>query len=246
MADFLQTPEPFNGDNKRCEVVDMTNENEMLNITSNNILASPMDLTKTGTPVIKPSQNIHEITSPIDINLGDISSASSTPSSKRVIEIEEDSSTTATSTSATDDLLCSAEKRQKEQEESERLAWQLMEEESMNAYQMQVDYMRANPDLFSEDDLAAVGAVLQENNNNDIHHHNQQHQEGSEYDDEEDEEEGEGEMEEDNSQDWTYEQLLELGQTIGGNAQLSVIHCRTLLYTIIYCHLSRSVDRQVS
>jgi hypothetical protein len=101
-----------------------------------------------------------------------------------------------------DEVMSSAEKRQREQEESERLAWQLMEEESMNAYQMQVDYMRANPELFAEEDLAALGAVLQET---------QQREE-------EDVEEGEDgeEVEEDDSREWTYEQLLELGHTIGG------------------------------
>ena len=208
MADFLLTPEPLNGE-KCGEVVDMTNENEndLIHISNNNnIQSSPMDLTKTS--VSSKPQNIHDITSPIEIHLGDMSSTSSTPS-KRVLE----------EPSSTD--LRSAEKRQKEQEESERLAWQLMEEESMNAYQMQVDYMRANPELFSEDDLAAVGAVLQESNND-----QQAQQEGSEFDNEE-----EGDIEEDNSQEWTYEQLLELGQTIGGNILfLSVAYMPHFLY----------------
>ena len=67
------------------------------------------------------------------------------------------------------DSFTSSEKRQRELEESEKLAWQLMEEESMNAYQIQVDYMRNHPELFDAADLAALGAVLNDNTNTQGH-----------------------------------------------------------------------------
>lgn len=103
----------------------------------------------------------------------------------------------------------SVEKRQREIEESERLAWQLMEEESINAYEMQVKYMRDHPELFDEADLSAVGAALQENVLSPSQNRNAQ--EDSNYQDDSEN----GDTEDENSADWTYEQLLELGRTIG-------------------------------
>ena len=166
MADFILTPESISSRLAGEEVV-KTDENS--NDNSRIIASSPLGATKT--PTINQADD-----DKILIN-------TSTTSAKRPLE---ESSPEVSST----------EKRLKEQEESERLAWQLMQEESMNAYQMQVDYMRANPELFSEEDMAALGAVLQEPHQND---------------DEEDDE-----VEEDDSAEWTYEQLLELGQSIGG------------------------------
>jgi hypothetical protein len=101
--------------------------------------------------------------------------------------------------------ISSADRRQKELEESEMLAWQLMQEESMQAYEMQVDYMRNNPDLFSEEEIAALNTVLEENRTESQQGH------GVVQGEEEEEEEGE-----EDSSEWTYERLLELGQLVGG------------------------------
>jgi hypothetical protein len=115
----------------------------------------------------------------------------------------------------------SAEKRQTELEESEQLAWQLMQEESMSAYEMQVEYMRSNPELFSEEEVTALNMILQESQQEDRHgaHHNHREREEGEddrsFDDENDEEE-EGEGDGDDSADWTYERLLEIGALAGG------------------------------
>jgi hypothetical protein len=204
MADFFLTPEPSNGE-KHCETFDLTDENDTTN--TRNIPPSALGVSKTGTPIVaNKTTAIYDITSPIEMRMGDetVDSAFSTPSLKADTECSD----SPTAPPPTD--MSSAEKRQQEQDESERLAWQLMEEESMNAYQMQVDYMRANPDLFSEDDLRAVGAVLQQQGGGG------EEESGSEFDDEEEGEGEEGGVQEDNSQEWTYEQLLELGNTIGG------------------------------
>lgn len=180
MADFLLSPEIT------VEKDENDVRRDILNIRQEQSSAS--NLSKTGTPIASNKPIVHDITSPIEINLDDVSTCS-TPCKR----------------GADDDTpeveICSSEKRQREQEESERLAWQLMQEESMNAYQMQVDYMRANPELFAEEDLAALGAVLQESQQQ------QPEEDEGEYDDDEEVE--------DNSQEWTYEQLLELGHTIG-------------------------------
>mmetsp|Transcript_12298 Transcript_12298/g.18633 ORF Transcript_12298/g.18633 Transcript_12298/m.18633 type:complete len:237 (+) Transcript_12298:70-780(+) len=91
-----------------------------------------------------------------------------------------------------------AEQVQREIEESERLAFQLMEEESMRAYQMQVEYMTANPDLFSQEEMQALNLVLSEQGNND-----------------QDEEEVDEDLNSSDASNWTYEQLLEIGQAVG-------------------------------
>jgi hypothetical protein len=201
MADFLFTPDaPRFDENKNESNANAQHASDGVNELRK--CATP-SLTHYSTPTstsTAPSSGALRITSPIDINLSSVS-ASSTPC-KRALDDTNDTVSDDVSECGSDEVMSSAEKRQREQEESERLAWQLMEEESMNAYQMQVDYMRANPELFAEEDLAALGAVLQET---------QQREE-------EDVEEGEDgeEVEEDDSREWTYEQLLELGHTIGG------------------------------
>jgi hypothetical protein len=88
------------------------------------------------------------------------------------------------------------ERVRNEMEESERLAWQLMEEESMRAYEMQVEFMRNNPGLFSEEEIQALNSVLQENVA--------------------EEEEEEGEEEEESEDAWSYDRLLEIARVVGG------------------------------
>lgn len=56
----------------------------------------------------------------------------------------------------------SEQARLRELEESERLAWQLMQEESTNAYEMQLEFMRNNPSLFSNEEVEALNMILQQ------------------------------------------------------------------------------------
>jgi hypothetical protein len=102
----------------------------------------------------------------------------------------------------------SDDRRRQEIEESERLAWQLMEEESMRAYEMQLEYMRSNPELFSEEEVQALNSVLQENVGGN---------------DEEIEEGEEEQGEEGNSGTWSYDQLLEIARVVGGMKELSYV-----------------------
>ena len=109
--------------------------------------------------------------------------------------------------------ISSCERRQKEEKESEELAWRLMEEESMRAYEMQIEYMNNNPQLFSQEELQAFNSLLHENiraeSEEDIEQQQQQQHE---------EEEGD-EEEEDNSEAWTYDNLLEIARLVGGKEQ---------------------------
>jgi hypothetical protein len=99
------------------------------------------------------------------------------------------------------------ERIRNEIEESERLAWQLMEEESMRAYEMQIEFMRNNPDLFSQEEIQALNSVLQEN--------------VVQEDGEEGEEEEEGEGDEEDEDAWSYDRLLEIARVVGGSTSFS-------------------------
>jgi hypothetical protein len=84
------------------------------------------------------------------------------------------------------------DRRRREEEESIALARALMAEEAMAvSYHMSVDYLRNNQDQFSEEDLAALQAAI------------------------DDDEPSEGEMEESEGGDLTYEMMLRLGEHLG-------------------------------
>ena len=96
------------------------------------------------------------------------------------------------------------ERMQREIEESEALARQLMAEEAMASYAMSTNYLRDNADQFSEEDMAALQAAMAEedpenDNNND----------GEEGGDEE------GNNDEEDSNEMSYDALLQLGERIG-------------------------------
>jgi len=63
---------------------------------------------------------------------------------------------------ADEDEIRAKERAQREEEESLELARALMAEEAMASYAQSVDYLRNNNDQFSEEDLAALQAVMDE------------------------------------------------------------------------------------
>lgn len=84
------------------------------------------------------------------------------------------------------------EQARREEEESIALARALMAEEAMAvSYNMSMDYLRHNRDQFSEEDLAALQAAMEED------------------------EEEEQELEEGESEGMSYELMLRLGETLG-------------------------------
>ena len=103
------------------------------------------------------------------------------------------------------------QRRQRECDESESLAWEMMREESMTAYRMQMDFMSSSSNEMSAEDREAVQLAMGGYDN------------GTSNEEVNDEvvEEGEGEEEEDENQDsdvsqWDYDRLLALGEIIGG------------------------------
>lgn len=84
------------------------------------------------------------------------------------------------------------DRRRREEEESIALARMLMAEEAMAvSYHMSVDYLRNNRDQFSEEDLAALQAAI------------------------DDDEHSEGDIEEIPEGDLSYEMMLRLGEHLG-------------------------------
>lgn len=96
--------------------------------------------------------------------------------------------------------------REREERESQELIWQLMRQEQMDLYEMQLQYMQNVTEGLSEEDRRALEEAMQENNQ--LVQNIQSYEEAEE----EEEEVEEGEEDEEN---WDYERLLELGQALG-------------------------------
>lgn len=94
------------------------------------------------------------------------------------------------------------ERRRREEEESEALARQLMAEEAMASYHQSTHFLQENAHEYSEEDLAALRAIMAEENPV-ISHSG----EGDEYEEEEEDDIDASEL--------SYEALLDLGERIG-------------------------------
>lgn len=94
----------------------------------------------------------------------------------------------------------SEEDIRKMNEESERLAWELMQQESLDAYNCQLEFMRDNSAGLDPADLAALQQAMDEERRAIAVG----------------EEGGEGADEMDDSEEWTYDRLLALGEAVGG------------------------------
>ncbi|KAL7546106.1 hypothetical protein ACHAWF_009435 [Thalassiosira exigua] len=99
------------------------------------------------------------------------------------------------------------ERVRREIEESEALARQLMAEEAMASYAMSAEYLRANADQFSGDDLAALrAAVAEEDPEADVRREDGDGDVDA-YDDDE--------YDDSSREDLSYDALLRLGERIG-------------------------------
>ena len=108
------------------------------------------------------------------------------------------------------------QKEQQELEESEKLAWELMQQESYAAYEMQVNFMRENANDMSEEDRLALELILSQDasgvptmNRAGNEEDGEQQEDGNAEEEEEEEEEG-ADIDEMN-----YDQLLLLGEQMG-------------------------------
>lgn len=106
-------------------------------------------------------------------------------------EIQADISTTTPATPSEDEI-------RRQLEESERLAWELMQQESMEAYNSQLEFMRENSEAMDPADLEALEHAMAEERRALV-----------------EPEESQVELEE-NSEEWSYDRLLQLGQALGG------------------------------
>ena len=92
-------------------------------------------------------------------------------------------------------------------EASERLAWEMMRQESLETYRLQMEYMQENSANLSQEDLAMIQQVVNESAQALNAISAAQGDEG-----EEGEEDGSGESD---SSEWDYDRLLALGEQIG-------------------------------
>lgn len=111
----------------------------------------------------------------------------------------------------------SEQRMEREDRESQELAWQLMQEENMEVYNMQMQFMRENADQMSEEDLALIQAMINESGQP------QQAEAPAPIGADEDDQEN-NELNESDSSNWDYERLLQLGQQIGGTTQQLLNH----------------------
>jgi hypothetical protein len=129
----------------------------------------------------------------------------------------------------------SSEEVRRQLEESERLAWELMQQDSLEAFNMQLEFIRQNSAGMEEADLRALTQAMEEERA--AHEMMVRRAEAtarravSDEAEREGEEGGEGagdgeeleEQGEDDSANWTYDQLLALGEAVGGKLIVLII-----------------------
>ncbi|KAJ1399909.1 hypothetical protein B484DRAFT_406156 [Ochromonadaceae sp. CCMP2298] len=94
------------------------------------------------------------------------------------------------------------QRRQREDRESEALAWELMQQENHEVYNMQLQFMQENAGTLSEEDLAVMQLM------------NEAGRQEPEVE-EEDGGEGEEELDDSDASNWSYDRLLTLGHRLG-------------------------------
>ena len=97
-----------------------------------------------------------------------------------------------------------------------------MEQESLDAYNIQLEYMRNNLHLFSEEDIGVLNFTLQQQQPQQQQQRPSQAMDDTgsnmfQYEGEEGEEDDQAQDQEGVDEDeWSYERLLAIGQTLGG------------------------------
>lgn len=107
------------------------------------------------------------------------------------------------------DIETVANRQRRETEESEQLAWEMMREESMSAYRMQMDYINSSANDMSAEDLEAIQLAIGGGHSN----ANMEREQGNIEDDEGEEQD---ENQDSDVDQWDYDRLLALGEVIGG------------------------------
>jgi len=137
-------------------------------------------------------------------NLDSLDDSSSNPLEANISVLEEETNNDAPEETT-------EERIAREERESQELAWRLMQEDNMEVYNMQMQFMQENADQISEEDMALIESMIRESGQPqvvaapivaDVQ--------------DDQEEEGGDELNESDSSNWDYERLLQLGQQIGG------------------------------
>lgn len=88
-----------------------------------------------------------------------------------------------------------------ENEESERLVWELLQQEAEEAYRMQMEFLRSNANEIGAEDFEVLQALVNEGGIEQESHEN---------------------LDESTEEEWDYDSLLELGSLLGGKSYLCV------------------------
>lgn len=123
------------------------------------------------------------------------------------VSVDEDHNKPDSSSNETDE-----QRQQRECDVSELLAWEMMREESMTAYRMQMDFMSSSSNEMSAEDREAVQLAMGgygDGTSNEEEFNEEVAVQGGE------EEEDDENQDSDVSQ-WDYDRLLALGEIIGG------------------------------
>lgn len=132
--------------------------------------------------------------------------------------VEWSSSSTAISDSASVESNETDEQRiRRENEQSERLCWEMMREESENAYRVQMEFINSSSNGMSAEDLEAIQMAMNHGNN---FVPEDEVDTGRGDDDEVYEEEEE--QEQSDVDQWDYDRLLALSEEIGGKNKLQL------------------------
>ena len=145
-------------------------------------------------------------------NLESLNDSSINPLEANISVLEEEN------TSAPEET--TEERIAREERESQELAWQLMQEDNMEVYNMQMQFMQENAGQISEEDMALIESMIRESGQPQM----VAAPIVAAVQDDEEEEEGD-ELNESDSSNWDYERLLQLGQQIGGQTMTRVYHC---------------------
>lgn len=106
----------------------------------------------------------------------------------------------------------------REMEASERLAWEMMQQESLETYNMQIQFMQENAESLSAEDLAAIQAAVSEMGQpipSLLPHATENQGEGEEGEGDDDGNEEGNQSDVSDPDQWDYERLLRLGEVIG-------------------------------
>lgn len=105
------------------------------------------------------------------------------------------------------------ERISREERESEQLAWELMQQENQELYNLQLQFMQDNAEHLNQDDLLLMQSLVNEATIRP--NQSQNNNEGTNDDTNENEDQEQEDETESNPDEWDYERLLALGQQIG-------------------------------